>query len=66
MSEHLIEIREQQEQAEIILLTAVNRLRAMGYAIEAKADEGKIVWIHEMWPAWRGKVLPPIEPKGGA
>ena len=59
----LPEIPEQAEQAELILLTALNRLRAMGYAVEAKADEGRIVLIHELYPAWRGKVLPPFPPR---
>lgn len=61
MADRLIEIPEQQEQAELILLAALNRLRAMGYAVETRDDNGRLVWIHRLNPVWRGKVLEPLE-----
>lgn len=56
----LPEILEQKEQAEIILRTALNRLRAMGYAVETHDDDGKLIWIHKLTPVFRGKVLDPL------
>jgi biotin operon repressor len=41
----LPEVPEQMEQAKIILRTALNRLRAMGYAVETRDDSGRVLRV---------------------